>query len=148
MDLDELLKKKKKEYKNKLELAMEEVAESARDFAPFGHTGQLKSGITPLKVIERDRKLTGIIISSAIDEDGLEYAGKIHDLKLRHASSKDGIADKSYIDFSKIPGDYETRYQSGYEAEKDNSQRYATKYLNRGYEEAKDRVLKIMDNPI
>ncbi len=144
-DLSDIIKRQKAKYFNRMQLAGEEVAEGGRDFAPFGHSGQLRAGIEPLKPIKVGTKIRVIIVSSAMSEDlSYDYAKRIHDEELGHASASGGIANQSYVDFATGGDDSKERYQSGYANERDNSEEYATKYLVRGYFSKRKNVRKLL----
>jgi len=126
-------------------LAIEEVVEESRDYAPRGHTDQLRSGIDSGGVITVGSEVRGFVISSAISSGGFEYAKKIHDGEdLHHASSKGGKANKSFIDFAVSGTTAEDKYQSGYINYPGTPPQYATKYLVRGFLGARDRVRKLL----
>jgi len=139
-DLVKAIKRERDGMVQRVQLAAEEVAEGARDFAPFGHSGQLRAGIDTLKPIQVKGKIKGIIISSAISEDGYDYAEIQHDAILRHASPSSGKATMSFKDAGITGDDSQERYESGYKIKKDGAPMYSNPYLNRGY---LDRVAEI-----
>lgn len=142
--LVDLMEKEKRNYGKKVELAIEEVVEEARFFAPRGHTDQLRSGIDSGGVVVLADEVRGFVISSAISERGYEYAGKQHDDEdLHHASPGSGKATKSFIDFSTSGNTAEARYSSGYNNHP-GPFRYATKYLNKGFAAAINAVREIL----
>lgn len=139
-----ILRKKKRGFTNKVELALEEIIEEARNFAPRGHTDQLRSGIASGGVVVTSNMVKGIIISSAISSEGYEYAGDIHDDIKGHASPENARATMSFIDFSESGDTAESQYWSGYGIYRPQAPEYATNYLNKGYDAAKSIVVKLL----
>ena len=139
-----ILRKKRRGFTNKVELALEEIIEEARNFAPRGHTDQLRSGIVSGGVVVTSNMVKGLIISSAISSEGEEYAGEIHDDIKGHASPENSKATISFIDFSEGGDTAEEHYWSGYNIFRPEAPEYATDYLNKGYDEAKPIVIKLL----
>ena len=136
--LTEILKAKKKDYENRVELAVEEIAENARDFAPRGPTDQLRLGIANGGVVTAGNIVKGFVVSSAISSGGYEYAGKINDDELNHATPEGGPARKSFIDFALSGNTQSDKYQSGWRIA--NKYNYATNYLEKGFFAAKKNI--------
>ena len=132
-----------------VELATLEIAEKAAEWAPY-KTGQLKLGIDAIPPVEQGGRIVGVIISSARSESGFNYARLQHDgfdngKKLGHFVSENakpffqGFADAG------SGSSLDQRYRSGYDAERSaGKNEYDTKYLNKGYAEARPTVLEIM----
>ena len=142
--LSSVLVTAKKSYENRVEQAIEEVVENARDFAPRGHSDTLRSGIASGGVVTTANQVKGFVISSAISSGGYEYAGKIHDEELNHASPEGGKAHTSFVDLARSGNTHVEKYASGYNLKGTTKYNYATDYLTKGFNAAKKNIQKIM----
>lgn len=127
------------------------VAEAAaKEFAPDGPTGLLKSSIRALDPVKTRDKIVGILTASARSLDGFDYATKQHDDLLHHAGPAPA-GNKNFAEFGQA-GSTQQKYRQGYyrrvgqfkrkgQRVSPLAPRYRTKFLDKGIEEA-ERVIK------
>lgn len=131
------------------EIAALAVVESEQ-FAPIGPTGQLRRGLgfSPAR-FSRGKASAGLFAAGARDENGMDYAEKIHNEKLRHVQ---GFSDPTKFDFGYQKfGEGNTvleRYKSGYQERRDSSGIFATRFFVHGVERAIKQAPKILSSII
>lgn len=97
------------------------VQSAIKTYIPVGETGLLAQSLRE-KVKEENGKIKIEVIAQK------EYAKKVHDYKLRHASNP--AERNSFAEFGTGKTDAE-KYNSGYETMKNSSPKYATKFLEK-----------------
>ena len=131
------------ETMSNVQLASIEVEKSARDFVRPGWSGQLKGSIFTLPPIKTKNKIIGIIMAHSNDVNEQDYFEKQHNEELHHFLHEGSKTTSGYADAGS-GSSAESRYNDGYKKEKENSPKYAVKFMDKGLDDSSKRVFAIL----
>lgn len=125
------------------------LAGTAADFAPRGHSNQLKNSIRAERPLRIAGSLVGIVSSGAVAGKGVlfDYGLFQHDEKLRHFK---GYPDQGYqaaggkrLRIAKNPAfPRVAAYGRGYRRRDTHTKKFATKFMDKSMDEHADRLIK------